>query len=40
MSEIMTAKNLCLWYGENKALKLFHKATVKVLSVWVQVNGV
>ena len=21
MSEIMTAKNLCLWYGENKALK-------------------
>ena len=21
MSEIMTAKDLCLWYGENKALK-------------------
>ena len=21
MSEIMTAKDLCLWYGDNKALK-------------------
>ena len=21
MSEIMTAKDLCLWYGENQALK-------------------
>ena len=36
---IMTAKDLCLWYGENKALKPSRKATAREPSALAPVNG-